>query len=102
MYSSDFNIISLIFLSDISPLTYLSDIFLWHISLTYFYLSQEEHLDEAKTVLWLRRVGNLLGEEYARELAAEYTQYTQPHSEREQKGMRKLKHHQIFTKEFNR
>eukprot|EP00116_Pleurobrachia_bachei_P019064 sb/3479326/ len=67
---------------------------------------REEHVDEAKTVLWLRRVGNLvyprLGEEYARELSGLYTQYTRPHSDREHEGMKKLKHHQIFTKEFNR
>ena len=64
--------------------------------------SQEERIDEAKTALWIKRVGNLLGEEYAQELAATYSQYTMPHSKEEQKEWKKLKHPQLFTEEFNR
>ena len=50
----------------------------------------------------MKRVSNLLGEDYAKELAATYVTYTLPHTEKEKKEMIEMKHHQLFTKEFNR
>ena len=63
---------------------------------------QEMSIDVAKTHLWLKRVSYLLGEEYAQELAATYVTYTLPHTEIEKKEMIEMKHHQLFTEEFNR
>ena len=59
-------------------------------------------LDTAKTHLWMKRVSNLLGEDYAKELAATYVTYTLPHTQAEKDEMIEMKHHQMFTKEFNR
>ena len=63
---------------------------------------QELSIDIAKTHLWMKRVSNLLGEDYAQELAATYVTYTLPHTEEEKEEMIEMKHHQLFTKEFNR
>lgn len=60
------------------------------------------NIDIAKTHLWLKRVSNLLGEDFAKELAATYVTYTLPHTESEKQEMIEMKHHQIFTPEFNR
>ena len=64
--------------------------------------TQELSIDTAKTHLWMKRVSNLLGEKYARDLAATYVTYTLPHKEEEKKEMIEMKHHQLFTKELNR
>ena len=50
----------------------------------------------------MKRVSNLLGEDYAKELAATYVTYTLPHTQAEKDEMIEMKHHQMFTKEFNR
>ncbi|KAL5260475.1 hypothetical protein ACHWQZ_G010570 [Mnemiopsis leidyi] len=63
---------------------------------------RELSIDTAKTHLWMKRVSNLLGEEYAQDLAATYVTYTLPHKEEEKKEMIEMKHHQLFTKELNR
>ena len=63
---------------------------------------QELNIDIAKTHLWMKRVSNLLGDDFAKELAATYVKYTIPHTEKDKEGMKKLKHHQLFTPEFNR
>ena len=50
----------------------------------------------------MKRVSNLLGEDFAKDLAGTYVKYTMPHTEEEKQEMVKLKHHQLFTPEYNR